>query len=135
MLKLLTAAEFTQLTQVLTDEPLGRLATIEKTTARFHRHLVVRIGKDRADAMAPLIIGGVDFPTALARLKHELAMGDPAPVAVADDPHPATPEGNATESSGWIRGGWCCSGGGVECDAICLGIHEPPLRSASGDAN
>ena len=83
MLKLLTAAEFTQLTQILTGEPLGRLATIEKTTARFHRHLVARIGKDRADAMAPLIVRDADLSTALARLKDELALGDPAP-AIAD---------------------------------------------------
>ena len=103
MLKLLTAAEFTQLTQILTDEPLGRLATIEKTTARFHRHLVARIGKDRADAMAPLIVRDADFPTALARLKDELAMGDPAPTVAANESRPTAAEGIATDSQALKR--------------------------------
>lgn len=111
MPNLLTAAEFTRLTQILTNEPLGRLATIEKTTARFHRHLVARIGKDRADAMAPLIVGGADFPTALARLKDELALMDAAPtdvdrpasIAIGDltkDSHPI----GAAKAASWPAG-------------------------------
>ena len=103
MLNLLTAAEFTQLTQILTHEPLGRLATIEKTTARFHRHLVARIGKDRADAMAPLIVGGADFPTALNRLKDELALGHPAPAIADTRGQNADADGQNADSGGQKR--------------------------------
>lgn len=103
MLKFLTAAEFTQLTQILTDEPLGRLATTEKTAARFRRHLVARIGQDRADAIAPLIVRDADLPTALARLKDELALGDPAPAIADTKGQNVDADGQNTDSGGQKR--------------------------------
>lgn len=84
---LLTAADITRLTQTMTDEPLGRLATFEKTVARFRRLLSERIGKDRADAMAPLLLQGADYAAARDRLKSELdLLANPEPPAPATEP-------------------------------------------------
>lgn len=98
----LTAADITRLTQAMTDEPLGRLATFEKTVVRFRRQLAERIGIDRADAMAPLLLQGTDLQTAQTRLQSELdllsAPEAPAAAEAPRDPKRRAPRAASTEA-------------------------------------
>lgn len=69
----LTSAEITTLTNELAGEPMGRLATVEKTIGRFRRFLEQRLGAEDGFDAARYILDTSAFTTALERLRASLA--------------------------------------------------------------
>ncbi|MCW1920829.1 hypothetical protein NX862_18885 [Rhodobacter sp. KR11] len=53
----------------MTEEPLGRLATFEKTATRFRRLLAAGIGEDRCAVVASKLAHSEDLETAQDRWK------------------------------------------------------------------
>jgi hypothetical protein len=85
----LTAPEVTALTIRITGQQMGRLATMDKTTARFFRALSARIGEHRS-ALGVEVLDAADGPSAHARLEAILAEADRQDAPVEDTPVTAT---------------------------------------------